>query len=169
MESYRNIAIILFSILTLVGFERIWRIWKRVDKRVDEEVAKHGATAGSLIDRINSEWGVLRASLESSHIIKAGAQPITFANTNYVNYWVTFDGPFPGVPVVLVTEAPGGEWCYVKVDEIEVGRFKFAIRTLSGVNIDQNRRIQWLAICPKPPLAPPGAVPNRRRAGDLSW
>jgi hypothetical protein len=152
---YRNLAIVLFSLLTLIGIERLWSMWKSIGVKVAEEAAKQATHGQELISKIESEWRQLRSTLESSYLIRSGSQSLTIANGNYVNSDVNFDPPFPSAPVVVLSEQIPGEWCYAKIDELDRQHFRIAMRTLTAVNVQNlTRNIQWIAICAKPTLVP---------------
>ena len=141
-------SVFVFFGLSTIG--ALWRLWSSVEKKVHDEVEKRAKEADGLLTTAKNEIAELKRAIGTKVLIESGLIEFTFGTAPhvYASHTVLFKSKFPQMPQVFVTEANAGDWVYMKVDKVEIDRFVWAARTLTGQpsNPDRVVRLNWVAV-----------------------
>ena len=140
--------------LGLTGYLVVWNYAKRVIKKKVTDAVKQAEEnirkTDALIEQVRARAGILEEASAASLYWETGDYTVEFINHNYIAVEIPFKTKFAEVPQVFVGEQAAGEWVFVKVDDVSKTKFKFAARSLSGLQIKYLTHIQWLAVSKKP-------------------
>jgi hypothetical protein len=144
------VASTIFVVLGLGTVGAFVQLWASVKKKVHDEVEKRAKEADGLLTNAKKEISELKKAIGTTIAVESGVIEFRFGAPphNYASHTVSFKSKFPQVPQVFVTEANAGDWVYMKVDSVELDRFIWAARTLTGQpsNPDRVVRLNWVAI-----------------------